>query len=61
MHIFITGYAGFIGANAAEQLLKARHRVTGDDNLNDCYDPQLKQARRALLTRDPNIRLHHAI
>jgi len=45
MHIFITGIAGFIGANAAEQLLKAGHRVTGIDNLNDYYDPQLKQAR----------------
>ena len=61
MHIFVTGIAGFIGANAAEQLLKARHRVTGKVNLNDYYDPLLKQARLAPLTRNPNIRLHHAI
>ena len=60
MHIFITGIAGFIGANAAEQLLKAGHRVTGIDNLNDYYDPQLKQARLAPLTRHPNFRFHHA-
>ena len=45
MHIFITGIAGFIGANAAEQLLKAGHRVTGIDNLNDYYDVSLKYAR----------------
>ena len=34
MHIFITGVAGFIGANAANQLLAIGHRVTGIDNLN---------------------------
>ena len=60
MHIFITGIAGFIGANAAEQLLKAGHRVTGIDNLNDYYDPQLKQARLAPLNKNPNFRFHHA-
>ncbi len=61
MHIFITGIAGFIGANTAEQLLKARHRLTGNNSLNDYYDPQVKQARLAPLTRNPNIRLHYAI
>ena len=45
MHVFITGVAGFIGANAAEQLLANGHQVTGIDNLNDYYDPALKQAR----------------
>lgn len=45
MHVFITGIAGFIGANAAEQLLASGHQVTGIDNLNDYYDPTLKQAR----------------
>ena len=60
MHIFITGIAGFIGANAAGQLLKAGHRVTGIDDLNDYYDPQLKQARLARLTRYSNFRFHHA-
>ncbi len=45
MHVFITGVAGFIGANAAEQLLASGHQVTGIDNLNDYYDPALKQAR----------------
>jgi len=42
MHIFITGVAGFIGANAADHLLASGHQVTGIDNLNDYYDPQLK-------------------
>ena len=52
MHIFITGVAGFIGANAANQLLAIGHRVTGIDNLNDYYDPQLKKDRLQRLEGD---------
>lgn len=50
MHVFVTGVAGFIGANCARQLLDQGHSVTGIDNLNDYYDISLKQARLAALT-----------
>ena len=52
MHIFITGVAGFIGANAAGQLLTSGHQVTGIDNLNDYYDPALKKDRLQRLEGD---------
>ena len=49
MHVFITGAAGFIGANCAQQLLDQGHQVTGIDNMNDYYDVSLKEARLARL------------
>lgn len=51
--ILVTGAAGFIGFHAARRLLAARHRVVGLDNLNDYYDPALKQARLGVLRGDP--------
>jgi len=49
----VTGAAGFIGAALAERLLDDGHRVTGVDNLNDAYDPRLKEWRLARLRRRP--------
>src|SRR5260370_26360872 len=49
MRILITGTAGFIGFHLARRLLAEGHCVHGVDNLNDYYDPSLKQARLALL------------
>ena len=49
MKILVTGAAGFIGMHVAGRLLAAGHQVTGLDNLNDYYDPALKQARLARL------------
>lgn len=43
--ILVTGAAGFIGFHLASRLLQADHQVTGLDNLNDYYDPSLKEAR----------------
>jgi UDP-glucuronate 4-epimerase len=43
--ILITGAAGFIGAALAERFLADGRSVVGIDNLNDYYDPALKQAR----------------
>jgi UDP-glucuronate 4-epimerase len=51
--ILVTGAAGFIGMHVAERLLAAGHQVTGLDNLNDYYDPALKQARLARLRDRP--------
>jgi UDP-glucuronate 4-epimerase len=49
VNILVTGAAGFIGMHVAARLLAAGHQVTGLDNLNDYYDPALKQARLARL------------
>lgn len=43
--IFITGAAGFIGFHAARHLHERGNDVTGYDNFNSYYDPQLKRAR----------------
>ncbi|HLW25246.1 MAG TPA: NAD-dependent epimerase [Steroidobacteraceae bacterium] len=45
MKILVTGAAGFIGAATALRLLERGDEVVGLDNLNDYYDPALKQAR----------------
>jgi len=45
MAVLVTGAAGFIGAATARALLERGQRVVGIDNLNDYYDPALKQAR----------------
>lgn len=45
MRILITGTAGFIGFHLANALLAEGHTITGIDNINDYYDPQLKRDR----------------
>jgi len=49
--VLVTGAAGFIGFHLCALLLDAGLPVVGIDNLNDYYDPALKQARLALLRR----------
>ena len=46
----VTGAAGFIGFYTAKRLLEQGHQVVGLDNLNDYYEPELKQHRLAQLT-----------
>lgn len=45
--ILVTGAAGFIGANLVKRLLQEEDniRVVGIDNMNDYYDPSIKQFR----------------
>jgi UDP-glucuronate 4-epimerase len=43
--ILLTGAAGFIGSHVARRLLDRGDEVLGVDNLNDYYDPALKEAR----------------
>jgi UDP-glucuronate 4-epimerase len=51
MAVLVTGVAGFIGAATACALLERGDEVVGIDNLNDYYDPRLKQARLTNLQR----------
>jgi UDP-glucuronate 4-epimerase len=46
----VTGVAGFIGFHVACALLDRGTKVYGIDNLNDYYDPALKQARISQLS-----------
>lgn len=50
--ILITGSAGFIGSHLSRRLLKEGHQVIGVDNLNDYYDPQLKEDRLSQLDHE---------
>ena len=43
--IIVTGAAGFIGMHTCRRLLSDGATVVGVDNLNDYYDPALKEAR----------------
>ena len=54
----ITGAAGFIGARTAEMLISDGHSVVGIDNLNDAYDPRMKQFRLKKLQALPNFTFH---
>lgn len=52
----VTGAAGFIGMYTAKRLLEQGHQVVGLDNLNDYYEPALKDWRLAQLTPFENFR-----
>jgi UDP-glucuronate 4-epimerase len=52
MRVLVTGAAGFIGAATSRALLERGDSVVGIDNLNDYYDPTLKQARLDNLAHD---------
>jgi UDP-glucuronate 4-epimerase len=45
MTILVTGAAGFIGMHLSKRLLEQGYEVVGLDNLNDYYDPRLKEDR----------------
>jgi UDP-glucuronate 4-epimerase len=54
----VTGCAGFIASKVAELLLEAGHQVVGVDNLNNAYDPRLKQWRLRQLQPQANFRFY---
>ena len=58
--VLVTGSAGFIGFHTAQRLLARGETVVGVDNLNDYYDPALKQARLDLLLPAPGYH-HHTL
>ena len=43
MNILVTGGVGFIGSHVCDHLLDAGHTVCALDDLNDFYDPAIKQ------------------
>ena len=56
----VTGAAGFIGYHTSERLLARGDEVVGLDNLNDYYDPTLKESRLARLQKHPGFRFVRA-
>ncbi len=53
-NILVTGAAGFIGFHLSVRLLEEGKSVVGYDNLNDYYDPKLKDARLEILKKYEN-------
>ncbi len=55
-NVLVTGAAGFIGSNLALRLLQEVKDITviGIDNMNDYYDPALKEFRLDKLKAFPN-------
>lgn len=49
LKILVTGCAGFIGFHVASRLLDRGDAVVGFDQVNDYYDPTLKEARLGIL------------
>ena len=51
--VFITGSSGFIGSNLAKRILTTEPdtKVIGLDNMNDYYDPALKEYRLSLIEK----------
>jgi len=49
----VTGAAGFIASVVAEKLLEGGAEVVGIDNLNDAYDPRIKEYRLRKLQEYP--------
>lgn len=48
----ITGAAGFIGYHTSQLLISQGHTVTGIDNMNDAYDPRMKEYRLNILQKN---------
>jgi UDP-glucuronate 4-epimerase len=56
MPVLVTGAAGFIGFHVSKALLERGETVVGLDNVNDYYDPSLKEARLRMLRALPGFR-----
>lgn len=55
MEILVTGGAGFIGSHLVERLLGRGDRVVVMDNLNDYYDPRVKERNLAAARASSNL------
>ncbi len=58
--ILVTGCAGFIGWTVSKKLLDEGHAVLGIDNMNDYYDPRLKEWRLKTLSGHPGFIFHNS-
>jgi UDP-glucuronate 4-epimerase len=58
MKFLVTGAAGFIGFHTSQYLLARGDTVIGIDNLNDYYDPSLKEARLSQLKDNDRFTFH---
>lgn len=58
MKILITGAAGFIGFHLSKKLLDQSYQIIGIDNLNDYYNPSLKESRLEILFKYNNFNFH---
>lgn len=60
MRILVTGAAGFIGSNLVKQIFKQIDDaiVIGVDNMNDYYDPRLKEERICALYQYDGFTFH---
>lgn len=54
--ILVTGTAGFIGFHVASRLLERGCEVIGVDSFNDYYSVSIKEARSAILRKNPGFR-----
>jgi len=54
----VTGAAGFIGARTTELLINDGHTVLGVDNMNNAYDPRIKEYRLRKLLAMPGFTFH---
>lgn len=57
MKALVTGAAGFIGSHLCERLLAEGWFVTGLDNFNDFYDPQIKHRNISVCLKNKKFRL----
>jgi len=56
MRILITGGAGFIGSHLVGRLLERGDEIVVIDDLNDYYDPRIKERNLAAALKRPNMR-----
>lgn len=56
--VLVTGAAGFIGFHLAKRLCHDGYIVVGIDNMNDYYDPRLKESRLDVLKKLESFSFH---
>ncbi len=59
MIVLVTGCAGFIGSETSKLFLEKEYTVIGVDNLNNYYDPKLKEYRLDKLKKYKNFTFYN--